>query len=42
MAKQGAILVGTIGQGVMRTLDGETWTRASVLLAHPHARVPQS
>jgi len=31
MATQGTILVGTIGQGVMRTLDdGESWTRASV------------
>ena len=31
MAKGGAILVGTIGQGVMRTLDdGGSWTRASV------------
>ena len=31
MAKQGAILVGTIGQGVMRTSDdGESWTRASI------------
>ena len=31
MAKPGAILVGTIGQGVMRsTDDGASWTRASV------------
>ena len=31
MAKRGAILVGTIGQGVMRTIDdGESWTRASI------------
>jgi photosystem II stability/assembly factor-like uncharacterized protein len=31
MAKPGSILVGTIGQGVMRsTDDGESWTRASV------------
>jgi photosystem II stability/assembly factor-like uncharacterized protein len=31
MADKGAILVGTIGQGVMRSADdGESWTRASV------------
>ncbi len=31
MAKQGTILVGTIGQGVMMSTDeGESWTRASV------------
>ncbi|MDO8478475.1 MAG: hypothetical protein Q7W02_20220 [Candidatus Rokubacteria bacterium] len=31
MAKQGNILVGTIGQGVMMSADdGESWTRASV------------
>ena len=31
MAKQGTMLVGTIGQGVMMsTDDGESWTRASV------------
>ena len=31
MAKKGNILVGTIGQSVMRSADdGETWTRASV------------
>ena len=31
MASQGAILVGTIGQGVMRSADdGATWARGSV------------
>ena len=31
MEKQGTILVGTIGQGVMMSADdGESWTRASV------------
>ena len=31
MAKKGTILVGTIGQGVMTSIDeGESWTRASV------------
>ena len=31
MAKRGTILVGTIGQGVMKSIDdGATWTRASV------------
>ena len=31
MAKRGSMLVGTVGQGVLRSVDdGETWVRASV------------